>query len=379
MKPIIIVGSGLAGYSLLRELKNRQCQVPRVLITAAGGDSYYKPNLSTALAQKKSAADLVLADAAAMGQTLSAEILTHTRVVELDPIHHRLTLDRGGELVYDKLILAVGSAPIRLPLTGDGAEDCLSVNNLEDYALFQEKLTTAHRVAIIGPGLIGSEFANDLLQSGREVVIIGPDPWPISSLIPQAAGQAVQQAMAEKGAVWHLGTFNGAIEKTATGIRTVLQNGAKVEADLIMTAVGVRAETQLASRSGLKTNRGIVTDLFLQTSAPDIYALGDCAEVGGKNLPFVQPLMIGSRALASTLLGQPTEVHYPPMPVAIKTHLHPVITLPAQTKEGHWVFDGQPTTGIVGRFFDSDARLAGFVLTGNRTSEKAEIMKELPQ
>lgn len=379
MKSIIIIGSGLAGYGLLRELRNRQYPSPVVLVTADNGESYYKPKLSMALAQKKSARDLVMADALAMAREMNAEIITNARVVTLDGQKRSLTLEGGKELFYDKLVLAVGSTPIRLPLTGDGAAEVLSVNNLDDYVRFQEKLATARSVAIIGPGLIGSEFANDLLQSGRKVTIIGPDPWPISTLIPQECGLAVQQAMERNGATWHLGTFNGAIEKTSSGYHTLLKSGTAVEADLFLSAVGIRPEIQLASQSGLKVNRGIVTDSFLQTSFPDIYALGDCAEVAGRNLPFVQPLMIGTRALAATLLGTPTEVNYPPMPVLIKTHIHPVVTLPPPAKEGTWTFDGTPTTGIAGRFHSTAGQTTGFVLTGNRVAEKAKLMEELAQ
>ncbi|MBF0147850.1 MAG: FAD-dependent oxidoreductase [Magnetococcales bacterium] len=377
MNPIVIIGSGLAGYGLLRELNQRHCPHPRLLITADGGESYYKPALSSALGQKKTPADLAMAQSSTMAQELNAEILTHTRVTGIDPANHRLTLASGETRPYGKLVLALGSSPIRLPLTGDGANDVLSVNNLDDYTRFRERLTHARKVAIIGPGLIGSEFANDLLQSQRDVTIIGPDPWPISTLIPQTAGEAVRQAMAAKGAVWHLETFNGAIEKTAPGYRTTLKNGTVVEADLVLSAVGIRPEIQLATQAGLKTQRGIVTDALLQTSDPDIYAVGDCAEVEGRNLPFVQPLMIGIRALASTLMGQPREVRYPAMPVAIKTTLHPIITLPPQTKEGNWTFDGTPATGILGRFIDPNGKLAGFVLTGSRTPEKTMLMQAL--
>ncbi|MBF0110126.1 MAG: FAD-dependent oxidoreductase [Magnetococcales bacterium] len=377
MKPIMIIGSGLAGYGLLRELHNRQCPVPRLLITADGGESYSKPMLSTALGQNRTPADLVMDAASAMAGELHADILTHTRVREIDSDGHRVILDSGEERSYDKLVLAVGSSPIRLPMTGDGAQEVLSINTLDDYIHFRQRLAHAKSVAIIGPGLIGSEFANDLLLSQRKVAIIGPDPWPISTLVPQAAGEAVARALAAQGATWHLGTFNGPIEKTASGYRTVLKNGETVAVDLVVSAVGIRPEIQLAQASGLKTNRGILTDKTLRTSHPDIFAVGDCAEVDGRNLPFVQPLMIGVRALAATLMGHPQEIHYPAMPVLIKTTLHPVVTLPPSSREGSWTFTGTAETGIEGRFFDPNGKLAGFVLTGDRTPEKATLMTAL--
>lgn len=377
MKPIVILGSGLAGYSLLRELKNRNGQEPVVLVTADDGHYYSKPMLSAALAQKKTVASLILSSVAEMAEETGAEILTQTRVLALNPENHGITLDNGSQMTYGKLILALGSNPIRPPLQGEGAQDVLSVNNLGDYGRFLDRVALAKHVAIIGPGLIGCEFANDILQSGRKVTIIGPDLWPISTLMPEIAARGLQQAMETKGATWHLGTFNGPIEKTASGYRTVLKNGAVVEADLVLSAVGIRAEFQLALDSGLKTNRGILTDAYLHTSVPDCFALGDCAEVDGRNLPFVAPLMIGARALAATLTGEPTPVHYPAMPVLIKTSLHPVVTLPAATKDGSWQFEVQSPTGVCGRFMDPAGILQGFILTGDQTSKKSSILKEM--
>ncbi|MBF0140190.1 MAG: FAD-dependent oxidoreductase [Magnetococcales bacterium] len=376
MNPIIIVGSGLAGYSLLRELKNRTCPAPITLITADGGESYYKPKLSTVQSQQKSALKMVMASASKMAQDHHAEIITHTRVVSLDTPNHQLTLDNGEIRPYHQLVLATGASPTRLNPPGDGAKDVLSINNLADYVVFEQKLADAKRVAVIGPGLIGMEFANDLLHTNRSVTVIGPNPWPISTLIPQPIGEAVQKAMSAQGATWHLGCASGAIDKQDSGYRIALENDTVVEADLVLSAVGIRADLQLAVQSGLKTNRGILTDSYLQTSAPDVYALGDCAEVDGRNLPFVQPLLIGARALAATLTGHPQAVHYPPMPVAIKTSLHPIIILPPHTKEGRWVFTGSPDTGMVGRFLTEADKLAGFVLSGNQTAEKNKLMDE---
>ncbi|MBF0421919.1 MAG: FAD-dependent oxidoreductase [Magnetococcales bacterium] len=378
MNPTIIVGSGLAGYGLLRELKNHQYPSPITLITADGGESYYKPNLSALQTKKKTAKQLIMATAAKMAQDMEAEILTHTQVTAIDTANHHLTLDDGQIKPYHKLVLAIGASPVRLPLTGDGAGEVLSVNNLADYSVFEERLAQARRVAIIGPGLIGVEFANDLLQSHRTVAVIGPIPWPISNLLPEPVGRALQQIMRDNGTSWHLQTSNGPINKHDSGYSIVLENNSVVEADLVLSAVGIRANLQLATQSGLKTNRGIVTDRWLQTSAPDVFALGDCAEVDGQNLPFVQPLLIGTRALAATLAGQPEEVRYPPMPVSIKTSLYPLVVLPPKTNVGRWVFEGSAATGLVGRFMTHADRLAGFVLSGDRISEKEKLMEEYP-
>lgn len=380
MKPIVIIGTGLAGYGLAKELRRLAWQGPLTLITADDGRSYSKPMLSSALAKGKDAITLANADAEKMAVDLDAEIRTHSRVTEIDTDGHRIVVN-GESIGYGSLVLASGASPIRLPFKGDGAEEVLSVNNLTDYGLFREKLDRIERVAVIGPGLIGSEFANDMLQVGKKVTLIGPDPWPISTLIPEAAGRAVQMALADAGADWRLGTFNGAIERKSGGFYTALKDGGEVEADLFLSAVGVRPDLTLGQAAGLEVNKGIVADRFLRTSARDVYVLGDVAEVEGRNLPYVAPLLVGAKALARTLAGEETPVVYPHMPVVIKTTLHPIATLPpGPGEEGTWRFDDPGADGgVTGRFYDSSGALAGFVLTGEAAGRRQALVKEMEE
>jgi rubredoxin---NAD+ reductase len=377
MKPIIIIGTGLAGYGVAKELRKNGYNDALILVTSDDGRFYSKPMLSGALSKGKSADDLASASVEKMATDLNASIMTQCIVESIHAEAHTVTI-KGESYQYSKLILAVGASPIKLPLKGDGASDVLMVNNLIDYTHFRQRLSESKRVGIIGPGLIGSEFANDLLESGYHVELIGPDKWPISTLLPEKAGRAVQKSLSDAGAIWHLETFNGAIEKQNSGYRTELKNGQIVEVDLFLSAVGVRPEVELAKNAGLEVNRGIVTNDHLLTSAPDIYALGDCAEVEGRNLPYVSPLMISARALGKTLTESQTPVIYPHMPVTIKTTLHPIVTLPPTPgTPGEWQVEGDDS-GVVGRFFTPENNLGGFCLTGLQVSEKGSMMKEMP-
>lgn len=376
MKPIVIIGTGLGGYSLAREFRALDKETPLVLVTADSGDYYSKPMLSNALAQGKDAEGLVLSSAETMSDKLDATILTESWVSDIDPTRHKVTV--GAEIIeYRALVLAIGAKPIHLYLTGTGADDVLSVNNLADYALFREKLDSAKRISIIGPGLIGCEFANDLLQVEKEVTVIGPDPHPISTLLPEAAGQSLQRALESAGINFQLGTVTGDIDRAGEGYRVQLQNGEVIESDLVLSAVGLRPNTALAEQTGLTINRGIVTNALLETSEKDIYALGDCAEVDGQNLPFVMPLMHGAKALAKTLSGEPTKVVYPPMPVVIKTPAHPVLVQPpAPNTEGEWQIE-QAESGVKALFVDDQECLKGFVLTGEAVAQKQALVKEM--
>lgn len=372
---IVIIGTGMAGYGLAREIRKIDSEVPLVLITADNGYAYPKPALSNALIQGKQPEQIVSADAATMAERLNAVIHTHTRVTTIDSDAHALQTDTVGTIHYSKLVLATGARPIRLPFKGDAADDLLSVNDIEEYIQFRSKIEKAERVAIIGPGLIGCEFANDLAVSGRSVTVIGPDPYPISTLLPEAAGTALQQRLGDIGIRWQLGTVAESIDHAANGYELTLANGDKVQADLMLSAIGLKPELTLAEATGLKTARGIVTDRFLATSQADIHALGDCADVEDKNLPYVMPLMIGSRALARTLTGTPSAVVYPAMPVTIKTPAHPIVVVPApRDAKGEWKIE-ITTKGTRCLFKSPAGTLLGFALTGDAVEEKSALLK----
>ncbi len=374
---IVIIGTGMAGYNLAREIRKSDNEVPLVLVTADGGNAYPKPALSNALIQGKQPQQIISADAATMAERLNAVIHTHTRVQSID-ISNRLLITDQENIPYDRLVLATGAQPIRLPFKGNAADAVLSVNNLEEYSLFRDKIEPARRVAIIGPGLIGCEFANDLIASGREVDVIGPDPYPISTLLPEAAGQALRDGLATAGVRWHLGSVVETINRGDAGYQLRLTNGDTVMADAILSAIGLKPDLGLAQSIVLETNRGIVTDRLLQTSLPGIYALGDCVEVAGLNLTFVMPLMNAARALAKTLTGTKTPLTYPAMPVSIKTPAHPiVVSPPARDAAGQWEIE-RDENGVRMLFLSPEGQLLGFTLTGNRVEEKARWTKQVP-
>lgn len=377
MDKIVILGSGLAGYSLAREIRAIDQQVPLQMITADAGDFYSKPMLSTGLAQGKQRADLINATAEVMAERLGMRIDTHCSASKIVPEQQLVKTD-CGETTYASLVLALGAHPIVPVMQGDAADRRITVNSLYDYHNFRQQLPAAPaHIAIIGPGLIGCEFANDLLGSGYQVSLIGPDPHPISSLLPEITAKQLQNAMTDAGAAWHLQQTAAIMDKTPNGFRLTLTDASTLDCDLVLSAVGLMPAMQLASEAGLRTGRGVATNRYLNCSDSHIYALGDCADVAGLNLPYVMPLMNAARTLAKTLTGNPTEVVYPAMPVVIKTPLHPIVISPPRpgvTGEWHNLQDDQ---GTACRFNAPDGSLLGFVLSGGHIDQKQVWSKQL--
>ena len=375
--PIVIVGTGLSGYSLVRELRKLDKTTPVVMVTADDGVNYSKPMLSTGFTKGKDAEGLAQGDTEAMAEQLSVDIRTYSTVTGIDTGARELVL--GDErLAYSKLVLAWGADVIRLGLDGDGLDRVYSINDLLDYRAFRKALEGGKRVAIMGAGLIGCEFANDLRNGGYEVDVIAPDAAVMPSLLPEAAANAVQQELQALGVNFHLGTVVQRVDRDGQGVKLALANGDTLAADLVVSAVGLRPRTELARAAGIEAGRGIVVNRALETSAPDVYALGDCAEVDGQVLLYVLPLMACARALAKTLTGERTQVSYGAMPVMIKTPCCPTAVCPPPAgAEGEWDIE-QEGSDVKARFLSPAGEVLGFAVTGRFAVEKQALSREVP-
>ncbi len=375
--PVVIVGTGLAGYNLAREFRKLDGETPLLLITADDGRSYSKPMLSTGYAKNKDADGLSMAEPGAMAEQLKAEVRTHTRISGIDPGHKRLWIGEE-QVAYRDLILAWGAQTVQVPVEGDASEAIFPINDLEDYARFRAAAAGKQRVLILGAGLIGCEFANDMSLGGFQVELVAPCEQVMPTLLHPAAAAAVQAGLEALGVRFHLGPVLTRLQRVVEGLEAHLSDGTVIACDLLVSAVGLRPRIDLASAAGLQVNRGVVVDRQLRTSHANIYALGDCAEVDGLNLLYVMPLMSCARALAQTLAGNPTAVAYGPMPVTVKTPACPlVVSPPPHGREGTWQVEGQGLDLKV-LCHDVDGNLLGYALTGSAVMEKLALNRQLP-
>ncbi len=395
MKPLVVVGAGLAGWTLVRELRKLApdpLATPISLVTADSGDFYAKPSLSNAFAQGKAPAQLITTAAGAMAASQKVELVAGTRLLAIDTAA-RVVQTSSGPLAYSRLVLATGAQPIRPALQGDASEQVLAVNTLEDFARFHGRLSMANMAAshhetsgdsyqnrskhvlILGAGLIGCEFANDLAQAGYRVTVVDPGTRALAALLPAQASSRLQAALETCGVKFLWGLTVQAVNHQAGGLQAGLSDGSTLAADVVLSAIGLRADTRIAQAAGICCERGIRVDGYLQTSAPGVYALGDSAQYAhGVTMPYVMPIMAAARALAATLAGQDTAVVFPVMPVSVKTPTLPVLVAPPPlATPGEWrgAEDG------LWQFFDTEGRQRGFTLTGKGTARRAEQLRAL--
>lgn len=376
---IVVVGSGLAGYGVLRELRKLSPDARLTLVTQDDGHFYSKPALSTALAKGKVADTLVTTPAEKMAAQLKLD-LRAGRIVEAIDRHDKAVLTTGGPIFYDRLVLALGAEPVRPPIDGDAAHRALAVNNLDNYREFREALPDSARVLVMGGGLVGTEFANDLSSSGYRPIVVDMLGHPLAQLVPPGVGDMIRDALREKNVEWHLGRKVLAIHKNEGGIRADLDNGMVIEAEAVLSAVGLRPHVQLAQDAGLDVGRGIKVDQTGCTSDPSIYAIGDCAEYPQGLAAYVTPIMAAARAIAPSALGTPTEIRFPPLSVQVKTTAYPVVLLPAPMGvDGQWQEVANDERGIKYHYHDADGRIRGYVFTKDYCQERGDMDRALSE
>jgi rubredoxin-NAD+ reductase len=381
--PVIIIGAGMAAYSLAREFRKLDKTTPLMVVTGDAGHAYSKPTLSNAFALGRAPAALVQTSATDIAAALDMTVLANTWVTAIDRGAREIDTSEG-RFAYSSLVLALGADPVRLPLAGDAAGNVMSVNDLQDYALLRERIDAAGanaRVALIGAGLIGCEFADDLAGAGHHVTLIDPNARPLSALAAPALSDALVNAWAARPITLRLGTVATTVSHVGDGYKVRLADGSFIDADAVVSAVGLRPSIALAQQSGIATGRGIRIDGHGRTSAEGIFALGDCAEysVGEASvvMPYVAPMLAAARAIAATLAGVPTQIVLKQEPVVVKTPSCKLALLPPPPGTlGSWstVNEGER---IVARFHDWAGVLRGFGLSQHTPALRSQLLSEL--
>ena len=378
---IVIIGSGFAARQLVKNIRKQDANVPLTLIAADSMDEYNKPDLSHVISQSQRADDLTRQSAGEFAEQFNLRLFPHTWVTDIDADTH-VVKSQDKQWQYDKLVLATGASAFVPPVTG--RELMLTLNSQQEYRACETQLRDAQRVLIVGGGLIGSELAMDFCRAGKAVTLIDNAASILASLMPPEVSSRLQHRLTDMGVHLLLKSQLQSLEKTSTGIRATLDRSRNVEVDAVIAATGLRPETALARRAGLMVsdrlniNRGVCVDSYLQTSHPDIYALGDCAEINGQVLPFLQPIQLSAMYLAKNLLGGNAPLKLPAMLVKVKTPELPLhLAGETQRRDLNWHITAE-AQGMVARGMNDEGQLCAFVVSEDRMKEAFALLKTLP-
>lgn len=373
----LIIGAGYAGYSLAKELRKLDPNRTILLISSDSADYYSKPLLSNGFSKQKSAAELIQKTTEQMAAELNISIWPFCHAKRIDATQHQLDTDKGL-LHYQQLVLATGASPVKLPLPAATEGLVWSVNDLTDYQKFLELSQGKRKITVLGAGLVGIEYANDLALAGFQVDVIALEQQPLAQLLPPELGQVLQQQLKAAGVQFYWGSAIAEAKRVEQQLQLVLADGRHLETELILSAVGLKPKLELAAAARIDCGKGIKVNQNLATSVADIYALGDCAEVCGYNLMYIQPIGLSAKALALTLTGQQTAVQFPVMPVIVKSPALAVVSWPAPSQQqGEWTFEGQGQDWVA-KYQNNAGVLLGFALTGKMVAQRLRLAKEMP-
>lgn len=306
-KKLVLIGNGMAGVRTVEELLKADPSLYE--ITIIGKEPYPNYNriqLSSVLQGDKKIDDIFLNTYEWYSRN-GITLHTGEEAALIDRQRKRVLTDKGREIPYDKLIVATGSLPFMLPLPGADKEGVIAFRDIKDCETMMETARHYRKAVVIGGGLLGLEAARGLLNLKMDVTVVHIFHHLMERQLDETAAIMLQAELEKQGMRFLLSKQTTKImgPKRVTGV--MFADGSTEKADLVVMAVGIRPNVEMAKRSGLEVNRGIVVNDYMQTSDPDIYAVGECAEHREIVYGLVAPLYEQGQVLAKHLAGVPTD------------------------------------------------------------------------
>jgi NADPH-dependent 2,4-dienoyl-CoA reductase/sulfur reductase-like enzyme/nitrite reductase/ring-hydroxylating ferredoxin subunit len=270
---IVIVGGGAAGFAAAEMLRRQQYRGSIVMLSDDAAAPVDRPNLSKDYLAGNAPEDWVPLRGDTYYSEQGIDLRLKTGVTAIDPRNREVSLADGRKVVYDRLLLATGAEPIRLPVPGMDLPHVHTLRTLADCRAIIAALPGVRRAVVLGASFIGLEVAASLRTRGIETHVVAPETRPMERVMGAQIGDFVRSLHEEHGVVFHLGDTATAIEAG----RVTLKSGSSLDADLVVAGVGVRPRVSLAEAAGLTIERGVSVNPYLETSAAGIFAAGDIA------------------------------------------------------------------------------------------------------
>ena len=309
-KRVVIIGAGHGGVQAASTLREEGFEGEIIMISDELDAPYQKPPLSKGYLQGKQNAQAILFRSENYYNDNAIDLQLGVRVVAIRTEKNQIELYDGSLMDYDYLILAIGALNRKLRFNGKTAENVYYLRNLADAKIINEKIGPADHVLIIGGGFIGLELAALAVEKNKKVTVIETEDRLMKRVLPEALSKVFYDTHKKHGVEMILGV---SVVDISEGKQIILSNGKEIHADLILAGIGVVVEAELTQNSGISFDNGIVVNAFQQTTLPNVYAIGDCANhynpFAKKNLRLesVQNAVDQAKVAAAHIINKPVE------------------------------------------------------------------------
>jgi len=364
---LVVIGNGMASLRFLERLTERAPGLYDVTVVGAEPQAAYNRVLLSSLL----GGEVDEAGCAFRGldwyEGHGIRLITGAPVTQIDRENGLVMVSETHVLPFDKLVLAVGSVPIRLPKPGMDLPGVLTFRDLADVSAIRKAAVEHARAIVIGGGLLGLEAAVGLARLGVDTTLLHVMDRLMERQLDHAAAGLVKRAMEARGVHVLLKADTAAIEGDGRVERLVLADGTVLPADLVVMSVGVRPNIALAQGAGIETARGIKVDDRMQSSDPRIFALGECAEHRGQVYGLVEPAYEQAEALSRHLVGEEAAYTGTSLATSLKVSGLPVFSAGAiEAPEGsETILMSDPGLGLYRKLIVADDRLLGAVFVGD--------------
>jgi len=379
MQKLVVVGNGMAGVACVEQILKH---VPKFEITIFGDETHVNYNrilLSSVLAGEKAADEIVL-NGLEWYRKHEIELRLGVRIVDVDSERKTVTGDDGSVTPFDKLLVATGSTPLIPPMEGVKKEGVFVFRNLDDTRCLLDYAGPGKKAVVIGGGLLGLEAARGLQVQGCDVTVVHLMDALMERQLDFTGGSYLKAKMECLGVKVLLERNTAAILGNGRATGVAFKNGETVEADFVVIAAGIRPSAELGRKAGLHVNRGIVVNDYMETSNPDIFAVGECVEHNGICYGLLAPLLEQGKVLAATITGNRGPVYGGTVQAAKLKIMGVDVFSAGNFSEKAPGTDAiryeDPALGTYKKLTVCDGKLAGVILVGD-TSDSHRYMEWL--
>ncbi|SEA92129.1 nitrite reductase (NADH) large subunit [Thalassobacillus cyri] len=303
---LVLIGNGMAGVRCIEHILKEGTAAFDITIFGSEPHGNYNRIMLSSILQGNTTYEEIMLNPINWYEENGIHLFTGESVIFIDKEKKIIETDKGRKVPYDKLIIATGSSPAILPLNGADKEGVISFRTIEDCRRMTKAAKLYKKAVVIGGGVLGLEAARGLLNLGMEVHVVHRSKYIMQRQLDETASIMLQKELEGQGIHFLLNKDSEEILGDARVEKLRFKDGTEIATDLVVMAVGIKPNIQLAKSSGIKTNRGIVVDGYLATNSCDIYALGECAEHEGMTYGLVKPLYEQGEVLARHLCNDPT-------------------------------------------------------------------------